>query len=105
MKYREEIIEGQISTWRRARQMVLDNPHNAVPQATCYETEITVLPSGDYMEKSVATHAYALTDTTVEIPVIDPETYEPTAQTFTAGEFQLMAASVALWMMRGSNNA
>lgn len=100
MKYREEVIEGQISTWRRARQIILDNPHNAAPQATCYETEITVLPSGDCIEKSVDTQSYALTDPAVEIPVIDPETYETTAQTFTAGEFQLMAASVALWMMR-----
>lgn len=100
MKYREEVAEGQISTWRRARQIVLDNPHEGAPQATCYETDLTVLPNGEYVEKSVGNLTHVMDDLVLEIPLVDPDTLEPIATTFTAGEFALMATSVYLFLAR-----
>lgn len=98
--YKETTESGDITRWNRARQIVCDNPVEGAPGITVYEHEATRLPDGSVIEKSLGSLTYAMTDPTVEIPLIDPETYEPTEATFTAGQFQVMAASVAMWQIR-----
>jgi len=99
--YKEQTSEGTVTQWNRVRQLVLDNPIDAQPSIMAHEYEAKRYPDGSTAEKAVASHSYTLTDPMVEIPIIDPETYEPTDQTFPAGQFYLLAASVALWLMRG----
>jgi hypothetical protein len=41
-----------------------------------------------------------MTDPNLEIPFVDPETYEPIEITFKAGEFALMATSLAMLKIR-----
>lgn len=98
--YNESTTPGDITTWRRSRQIILDNPHVGAPQATCYETDLTVLPNGEYVEKSVGNLTHVMDDPTLEIPLVDPTTMEPTETTFTAGEFALWATSVYLFLAR-----
>lgn len=99
--YKEQSETGTITQWNRARQIVLDNPIDAPPSAMIYEALAKRYPDGSTSEATINSHSYTLDDPTVEIPIIDPDTYEPTEVTFPAGQFYLLAASVALWLMRG----
>lgn len=100
MKYREEVIEGQISTWPRARQMVLDNPLDYYPSVMCLESQATRLPDGSAIEKFTGNLTHTMDDPTLEIPMVDPDTLEPTATTFTAGDYALRSTSVYLFLAR-----
>lgn len=101
-KYLESTVPGEVHSWRRANRLELIN--SEPPEVRAYVVDRTVYPTGEMTDRNEVQMDFVMTDPTIEIPVIDPETYEPTEQTFTAGEFSLMAASVALWMMRGSSN-
>jgi hypothetical protein len=98
--YNERSETGNIKIWDRSRQMVLDNPVDGPPQVTCYEYRAQRLPDGTVIEKSLGNLSYVMTDPNIEIPLIDPETFEPTAQTMTAGQIWLAMASVYLWLAR-----
>ena len=98
-KYLESTVPGEVHSWRRANKLELIN--SEPPEVRAYVVDRTVYPTGETTDRNAVQMDFVMTDPTVEIPIIDLETYEPTEQTFTAGEFQLMAASVALWIMRG----
>lgn len=98
-KYLESTVPGEVHSWRRANRLELVNSDS--PEVRAHIVDRTVYPTGEIIDRNATQMDFVMTDPTVEIPVIDPETYEPTDQTFTAGEFQLMATSMALWMMRG----
>lgn len=98
--YQEETTEGSITKWNRARQIVCDNPIEGAPGITIYEHEATRLPDGSVIEKSIGNLSYAMTDQTVEIPLIDPDTFEQTETTMTAGQIWLAMASVYIWLAK-----
>lgn len=99
MNYLQKTITGEITQWRRASRVELIN--SDMPEARVFVQDRTVYPDGTVRDEAGPQLDYRLTDPAIEIPMIDPTTYEPTEVTFTAGQFQLMAASVALWLMRG----
>ena len=103
--YKETTKTGDITKWNRARQIVADNPIEGAPSVTIYEHEATRLPDGTVIEKSLGSLSYALTDPTVEIPIIDPTTFEQTEETMTAGQIWLALASVYLWLARQRDGA
>lgn len=99
MNYMQKTISGDITQWRRASKVELIN--SDIPEARVFVQDRTVYPDGTVRDDAGPQLDFKLTDPLVEIPLIDPATYEPTEATFTAGQFQVMAASVALWLMRG----
>ena len=98
--YNETTESGDITKWNRARQIVCDNPIEGAPGITVYEHEATRLPDGTVIEKTIGNLSYAMTDPTVEIPLIDPDTFEQTETTMTAGEIWLAMASVYIWLAK-----
>ena len=98
-KYKQKTGTADKQSWERASHMILWNEET--PRVELHHEKRTQYSDGKEINDYLGQLSHIMTDLTVEIPVIDLETYEPTEQTFTAGEFQLMAASVALWMMRG----
>ena len=98
--YNEVTESGDITKWNRARQIVCDNPIEGAPGITVYEHEATRLPDGSVIEKSLGNLSYAMADPTVEIPLIDPDTFEPTETTMTAGQIWLAMASVYIWLAK-----
>ena len=98
--YNETTESGDITKWNRARQIVADNPIEGAPGVTIYEQEATRLPDGTVIEKSIGSLSYALTDPDVEIPLIDPDTFEQTETTMKAGEIWLALASVYIWLAK-----
>lgn len=96
--YKESTTPGAVHSYRRANRIELIN--SDVPEARVYAVDRVTYPDGVVLERNPQQIDYALTNPAQIIPIIDPETYEPTAQTFTAGEFYVLAASVALWLMR-----
>ena len=98
--YKEEIISGEIMKWNRARSIVLENARNRLPTASFYEEEVTLLPNGEEIIKTLSNINYEVTDFNQEISIINPETYEPTENTFSIQEFYVMLASVYLWVAR-----
>lgn len=99
MNYMQKTISGEITQWRRASKVELIN--SDIPEARVFVQDRTVYPDGTVRDEAGPQLDFKLTDPSIEIPLIDPATYGPTEATFTAEQFQLMAASVALWLMRG----
>lgn len=98
--YNETTETGDITKWNRARQIIADNPIEGAPSVTIYEHEATRLPDGTVIEKSLGSLSYALTDPTVEIPLVDPETFEQMEDTMTAGQIWLALASVYIFLAK-----
>lgn len=96
--YKETVIPGEVHSYRRANRIELLN--SDPPEARVFAVDRVTYPTGEVFERNAVQIDYQLTDPADLIPVIDPITYEPTEVTFTSGEFQIMAASVALWLMR-----
>lgn len=97
--YLERTIPGEMTTYRRASRIELHN--SQVPEARVFVVDRVTYPDGETVDKPGPQIDYQAADPTVEIPYIDPDTYEPMDATFTVAQFQAMAASVALWLMRG----
>ena len=96
--YKETVVEGEITSWRRMTHGVVYN--SEIPKIELHDEDRTVLPDGTSISSYVGQLDYALTDPTVEIPLIDPDTFEQTETTMTAGEIWLAMASVYLWLAR-----
>lgn len=98
--YNEVTESGEIHQWDRARQIICDNPVDGAPLITVNEQQAKRLPDGTVIEKSLGNLSYAMTDPAVEIPLIDPDTFEPTETTMTAGQIWLAMASVYIWLAK-----
>lgn len=94
----EIVIPGEVRSYPRANRVELINTEP--PEARIHAVDRTTYPDGTVVDRNPVQLDVIMTDPAVEIPLIDPETYEPTEQTFTAGQFQVMAASVAMWQIR-----
>ena len=94
----ETVIPGEVRSYPRATHVELINTEP--PEARIHAVDRTTYPTGEVVDRNPVQLDHVMTDPAVEIPLIDPETYEPTEQTFTAGQFQVMAASVAMWKIR-----
>lgn len=94
----ETVIPGEVRSYPRASRVELINTDP--PEARIHAVDRTTYPTGEVVDRNPVQLDVIMTDPSVEIPLIDPETYEPTEATFTAGQFQVMAASVAMWKIR-----
>lgn len=103
--YRQTTESGEISSWHRARQIVCDNPIEGAPSITVSEHQAVLLPDGTVIERNIGNLSYAMTDPAVEIPLINPETFEQTETTMQAGEIWLAMASVYIWLAKQSEEA
>ena len=74
--------------------------HVNPPEARVYVVDRTTYPTGEVKDRNPVQLDHVMTDPGLEIALIDPETYEPTNVTFPAGQFAIMAASVAMWKIR-----
>lgn len=101
-KYKQTIDTATAETWRRASHMTLFN--ETIPRIEIHHEDRTELPDGTGFSKYLGSLQHIMTDPTIEIPFVNPDTYEQTEQTFTAGEFALMAASVYIWLAEQAEN-
>lgn len=99
MNYQENIIQSEMTTWRRLSYGSIYN--EPTPRIELFDEDRSVLPDGRIINSPVPQSlSYLMTDPSTEIPLIDPSTYEPTGETITAGEVWLHLASVYLWLAR-----
>lgn len=96
--YQETVVEGAISKWRRMSHGVIYN--SEVPKIELHDEDRTVLPDGTSISSYVGSLEYAMTDPAIEIPLIDPDTFEQTEQTMPAGQIWLAMASVYIWLAK-----
>lgn len=96
--YKESVIEGEVTKWRRMSHGVIYN--SEVPKIELHDEDRTVLPDGTSFSAYVGSLDYAMTDPAIEIPLIDPETWEQTEITMTAGKIWLAMASVYIWLAK-----
>lgn len=96
--YKEEVVEGAITSWRRMSHGTVFN--EVIPRIELHDEDRTVLPDGKIINSYVGSLSYALTDPAVEIPLIDPETFEQTEDTMTAGQIWLALASVYIFLAK-----
>ena len=93
------VLTGTVTTYQRAELLVLRN--DDPPKIECHEVLRTVYPTGVTTNVPVGILTHTVSDMTLEIPLIDPATFDPVpGQTFTAGQFYLMAASVYMHLAR-----
>lgn len=97
-KYLETTTPGEVRSYPRANKIELLNTDP--PEARVFAVDRTTYPTGEIVDRNQVQLDYVASDPTVEIPLIHPDTYEPTESTFTVGYFQLMAESVAMWRIR-----
>ena len=95
-KQSEVPVDGVVIKYTRAELMCLYN--NEIPRVECHEQERSIYPDGSIRNAPGEKLIFEMTDPSVLIPIINPETYEQTEATFSAGQFALMAASVYIWM-------
>ena len=96
--YKETVAEGEITSWRRMTHGVVYN--SEIPKIELHDEDRTVLPDGSTFSTYVGSLSYALTDPDVEIPLIDPDTFEQTENTMTAGQIWLALASVYIFLAK-----
>ena len=101
--YKETVAEGEITSWRRMTHGVVYN--SEIPKIELHDEDRTVLPDGSTFSTYVGSLSYALTDPTVEIPLIDPETFEQMEDTMTAGQIWLALASVYIFLAKQRDGA
>lgn len=94
----EIVIAGEIRSHPVAVKVELI--HAEPPEARVHIVDRTTYPNGEMVDKNPVQIDHVMTDQLLEIPFVDPETYEPTVNTFTAGEFALMATSFAMMKIR-----
>lgn len=97
--YQQSQTTQTVTSWTRARQVVADNPIDGPPSVTVH-TAVATTVGEQTIERAGPDLRYTLGDPTVPIPLVDPETYEPTEQTITTGFVWLVLASVFLWLDR-----
>ena len=95
-KYRQEEGTADKQSWNRASHMTLWNEDN--PRVEIHHEKRMQYSDGQTVNQYLGQLSHVMTDPTAEIPFIDPGTYEQIEQTFTAGQFALMAASVYVWL-------
>lgn len=95
-KYKESSDTVDKNTWNRASHIILWN--SPIPKIEVHHEEKTVFSDGSSNSNYLGQLNYEMFDPSIEIPIIDPETYEQTEKTFTAGQFALFAASVYIWL-------
>jgi hypothetical protein len=94
----ETVIPGEVRSYPRANKVEL--LHTEPPEARVHVVDKTTYPNGEVKDQNPVQLDHIMTDPNLEIPFVDPETYEPTELTFKAGEFALMATSLAMWKIR-----
>ena len=99
MNYKETVIEGDITTWRRLSHGSIYN--EPIPRIELFDEDCSVLPDGRVINTPMPySLGYLMTDPSVEIPLIDPATFEQTETTMTAGQIWLALASVYIYLAR-----
>lgn len=95
-KYKQESGTAGSQSWLRASHFILWNED--VPRVECHHEKRTQYSDGKTINEYLGQLSHVMTDPTVEIPFVDPDTFEQTETTFTAGQFALMATSIYVWL-------
>lgn len=86
--------------YRRCSQIIIDNPHGGVPTVTFGQETIIGAPSGSlHVPMSPMQMAF---DPAARIPVIDPETGEPTGDEITQADLYGLLYSAYFALASGS---
>lgn len=72
--YKEEIIDGQITKWRRADRIQINNAYGQVPNIVFTEIEQTSLPDGQQIRKQTDSLRSLFDNPTGEFDLLNPET-------------------------------
>lgn len=92
-------VSGTITSYQRAELLVMRN--STPPVVECHEVTRTIYPTGEVRDTPTGIIRHTADDMALEIPMIDPKTFEPIpGQTFTAGQFALMGASIYMFLAR-----
>ena len=76
MNYKEEIVTGDVTSWRRAYQIITNNAHQQMPTVTFLEEDRTLLPGGRTMVTNNTSCGVDFSTPMRELPLINPETGE-----------------------------
>ena len=100
--YKEQQESGV--SYTRCRQINIDNPVNGTPNITMFEERIIEFPDGRVYPANLNTGPGGRFDPplqqaygpSLEIPIVDPTTFEPNGQSMTAA--QIYAAIFSLYI-------
>lgn len=84
--YQYTAVTGE--SWLRAKRIVIENPLNGIPTAKFVEERVVNIAEGEqyFRDQGVLEVTTSEANITNEIPLLDPETGEPTGQVVTYGE-------------------
>lgn len=94
--YQYTAVTGE--SWLRAKRIVLENPLNGIPVAKFVEERVVNIAEGEqYFRDQGVLEVLATEEQMVnEVPLLDPETGEPTGQVVTYGEVYALLKSAYL---------
>jgi hypothetical protein len=95
VNYKESIFSG--TRWRRAKQVIIENPYNAQPYVVLTEEDIIILDDNSIIHQDLPYGVERLKvpfNPATELDLINPETGLPTGIKFTHGQMYAMLASV-----------
>lgn len=93
MNYQESQIQG--STWTRCRTVTVINPHSSTNQTPmAYFQEEKAVAFGDTVLLSDRGSCGIAFDESASVPILDPQTGQPTGQTFTHADLYKMLFSL-----------
>lgn len=102
-KYKQETGTADKQSWKRASHLILWNEDT--PRIEGHHEKRTQYSDGKIINEYLGQLSHVMTDGNIEIPYIDPDTFQQTEQTFTAKQFELMAASIYVWMAENAEQA
>ena len=95
-KYQQTHVTGE--QWLRAKRIVIDNPLDGVPIARFAEEVIVNIAGGEQFRRDVGVLEVPAGEEMLDevIPLVDPETGEPTGESLTYAEAQVVLHSAYL---------
>lgn len=97
--YNEQNETVSLKTWTRASEVRFYNPTDDLPSVKFIEETASQLGSGKVVVESAGVISAKMDSPSTPIAFVDAS-YQPTAQTFTLGELQLMIASLYMHFAR-----
>lgn len=105
--YKETIVQDTVTKYRRAFSVTITNRLNELVKAQFHEEDVVKVGTTNPVTTltPVGSVEIEMTDPLLQIPVINPETYEPTQTTVPLGQIYLLMSSLYFYVARERDDA
>jgi hypothetical protein len=103
MDYRQ--TEGSATSWRRSYQVIVNNPRNGAPSVIFHEEDRVNMNGVEFAASTAPTSVTATFDPEASIPLLNPETGEPTGTSLSQRDLYVTLFSLYMQLARARDSA